>query len=239
MSVTADTPATKSSDAKLQDAIQYQGRKATRAKSEYRRRKILEAALQIAAREGIRGVKHRSVARQADVPLASTTYYFKDIDELIRDAFMLFVEKAQRNLTAFYDTLNRFLSQFDTEKLKQSDEFKQQVADGLVRLAGQYLNGQIRYRKQEILAEQVFLLEAIRDPDLKVVARNYRDAWVAGLEEVMKRVGSPSPETDAALLVTIVMGLGYDGILYDDSLSEQRLNEILRRVLYNVLRLPA
>ncbi|MDX5297823.1 MAG: TetR family transcriptional regulator, partial [Gammaproteobacteria bacterium] len=63
----------------LQESIQYSGRKAARAKSEHRRRQILEAALRIAAVDGIRGIKHRSVAKEAGVPLASTTYYFKDI----------------------------------------------------------------------------------------------------------------------------------------------------------------
>ncbi|CAN0605626.1 unnamed protein product, partial [Ectocarpus sp. 12 AP-2014] len=79
----------------FRESIQYHGRKAARAKSEHRRLQILEATLRIAAREGLRGIKHRAVAREAKVPLAATTYYFRDIDELISDAFMLFAERAR------------------------------------------------------------------------------------------------------------------------------------------------
>lgn len=222
----------------LQDSIHYQGRKAARAKSEHRRRQILEAALRIAAREGIRGVKHRSVAKEAGVPLASTTYYFKDIEELISDAFMLFAEKAQQNLDEFYGMLHRYLEQFDPQALKDVPEVRKRIADGLIMLGSRYLSDQIRHRKQEILAEQVFLLEAIRDPDLKALAQKYRAAWIGGLDEVLLRLGTRHPEADSALLVSAVMGLGYDGILYDDSFSEERLKGVLSRLLYVILDVP-
>ena len=62
--------------------VKYQGRKTSRVGSEQRRRLILEAALRIVIREGVRGIRHRAVAKEADVPLAATTYYFKDIQEL-------------------------------------------------------------------------------------------------------------------------------------------------------------
>lgn len=223
----------------LQESIHYQGRKAARAKSEHRRRQILEAALRIAAREGIRGVKHRSVAKEADVPLASTTYYFKDIDELISDAFMLFAEKAQQNLDEFYGMLHRYLDQFDPGSWMEAPEARKRLADGLIMLGTHYLRDQIKHRKQEILAEQVFLLEAIREPDLKALAQKYRAAWIGGLDAVLLRLGTRHPEADSALLVSVVMGLGYDGILYDDSFSEERLRSVLSRLLYVILDVPA
>lgn len=222
----------------LQESIQYQGRKAARAKSEHRRRQILEAALRIAAREGIRGVKHRSVAKEAGVPLASTTYYFKDIEELISDAFMLFAEKSQENLDGFYRTLHAYLNQFDGDQLRQSAELRKRFADGMIVMGTRYLMDQIKHRKDEILAEQVFLLEAIRDPELKALARKYRHAWIAGLEEVLQRMGVASPEADAALLVSAVMGLGYDGILYEESFTPERLREVISRLVYVILDIP-
>jgi len=222
----------------LQDSIQYQGRKTARAKSEHRRRQILEAALRIAAREGIRGVKHRSVASEAGVPLASTTYYFKDIEELISDAFMLFAEKAQENLDGFYGTLHSYLDQFDVEQIRESVALRRRFADGLVVMGTRYLMDQIKHRKDEILAEQVFLLEAIRDPELKALARNYRRAWIAGLEEVLARMGALSPEADAALLVSSVMGLGYDGVLYEETFTQDRLHQVLSRLVHVILEIP-
>lgn len=220
----------------LQESIQYSGRKAARAKSEHRRRQILEAALRIAAVDGIRGIKHRSVAKEAGVPLASTTYYFKDIEELISDAFMLFAEKAKQNLDNFYLRLNQFLDHFDVEHLKTDALSRRRLADGLVQMGTHYLMDHITHRKEEILAEQVFLLEAMRDPSLKALAQNYRSAWVAGLEAFLVRLGSPSPDSDAALLFSAVMGLGYDGVLYAETFTEARARSVLQRVVSLVLR---
>jgi len=42
-----------------------------------RRRSILEATVRLLVRGGLAGVTHRAVAREADVPLAATTYYFR------------------------------------------------------------------------------------------------------------------------------------------------------------------
>ena len=81
--------------------VKYQGRKTSRAGSEQRRRLILEAALRIVIREGVRGIRHRAVAKEADVPLAATTYYFKDIQELINDTFAFYAEQALEVVNQF------------------------------------------------------------------------------------------------------------------------------------------
>ena len=65
------------------ESVQYQGRKASRHGSEQRRQQILDAAMRIVVRDGVRGVRHRAVAAEAGVPLSATTYYFKDIDDLL------------------------------------------------------------------------------------------------------------------------------------------------------------
>ena len=60
--------------------------RARRARGEQTRLKILDAVLKVIAREGTRGVTHRSVAAEAGVQLSLTTYYFSDIGALIREA---------------------------------------------------------------------------------------------------------------------------------------------------------
>ncbi len=219
-------------------AVQYSGRKAFRAKSEQRRVQILEATLRIAAKEGIRGIKHRSVAKEADVPLASTTYYFKDINELISDAFTLFAEKAQENLDQFYGMVNVVLDGTPPETLKRGGEGRAQLARRLAAIVTAYLGEQITHRKDEVLAEQVFLMEALRDPDLTHLARQHRTAWVSGLESLLQRLDSQSPRRDASLLVSVVLGLGYDGLLYQEDYQAQYLNETVERMLGLVLELP-
>lgn len=48
-----------------------------------RRQRIIDAAIRVAGQKGLAGLSHRSVAAEADVPLGSTTYHFKTLDELM------------------------------------------------------------------------------------------------------------------------------------------------------------
>lgn len=49
---------------------------------EVRRDAILRATWEVMLRDGVCGVRHRALAA-AGVPLSSTTYYFKDIQDLL------------------------------------------------------------------------------------------------------------------------------------------------------------
>ena len=52
-----------------------------------RRIRILRAALEVIASEGVHAASYRRIAAQAGVPLGSTTYYFADLETLIVSAF--------------------------------------------------------------------------------------------------------------------------------------------------------
>lgn len=51
-----------------------------------RRERIIAAAYDVLASDGLGGVTHRRVAAAADVPLGSTTYYFDSLDDLLAAA---------------------------------------------------------------------------------------------------------------------------------------------------------
>ena len=53
------------------------------ARGTQRRDRIVTAAAELILRDGPAAVTHRSVAAQADVPLAATTYYFTGLDDLL------------------------------------------------------------------------------------------------------------------------------------------------------------
>jgi DNA-binding transcriptional regulator YbjK len=52
-------------------------------KGERRRQALVEAAIGLLVDGGFDAVRHRAVAERAGLPLASTTYYFDSLDELI------------------------------------------------------------------------------------------------------------------------------------------------------------
>jgi len=55
-------------------------------KGERRRHALVSAAAELLSEGGFDAVRHRAVARRAGLPLASTTYYFSSLDELIAKA---------------------------------------------------------------------------------------------------------------------------------------------------------
>jgi len=55
-------------------------------KGERRRYALVSAAAELLREGGFEAVRHRAVARRAGLPLASTTYYFSSLDELIASA---------------------------------------------------------------------------------------------------------------------------------------------------------
>ncbi|MET9028097.1 MULTISPECIES: TetR/AcrR family transcriptional regulator [Nocardia] len=59
---------------------------ATTPKGERRRQALIAAAAELLLEGGFEAVRHRSVATRADLPLASTTYYFESLDDLIARA---------------------------------------------------------------------------------------------------------------------------------------------------------
>lgn len=55
-------------------------------KGERRRYALVSAAAELLCEGGFEAVRHRAVARRAGLPLASTTYYFSCLDDLIASA---------------------------------------------------------------------------------------------------------------------------------------------------------
>src|SRR6478609_4186664 len=67
--------------------------KRTAKAPEDRRTTILDATLRLIATDGVDSITHRRVAAEADVPLGSTTYYFESREQLLREAFRLYLTR--------------------------------------------------------------------------------------------------------------------------------------------------
>src|SRR5471032_1492137 len=124
------------------ESVQYQGRKASRQGSEQRRQAILDAAMRIVVRDGVRGVRHRAVAAEADVPLSATTYYFKDIDDLLTDTFAQYVERSAAFMAKLWVNTEGLLREM-VDGGDGSPESRSQLADDIARLMADYVMRQL------------------------------------------------------------------------------------------------
>ena len=71
-----------------------------RVRGERRRSAIIAATLAVVERDGVAGVSHRAVAREAGVPASSALYYFATLDDLLVAALTAAAEEYARQFDA-------------------------------------------------------------------------------------------------------------------------------------------
>ena len=195
--------------------IQYQGRQARRSGSEQRRVAILEAALRIVVKEGIRNVRHRAVAKEADVPLSATTYYFKDISDLICDAFTLFAENAMEQvIEPFKQQVFALLDGVDGG-LPEAESAREQVFSTLADMITGFLMAEVTEKRDHLVAEQAFIQEATMDARLEKLATHYLDKQTEVMIEACRKLGSSDPELDAEFAMANILTMERQLLLHD------------------------
>jgi DNA-binding transcriptional regulator YbjK len=214
------------------NSVKYQGRKTSRAGSEQRRRLILEAALRIVIREGVRGIRHRAVAKEADVPLAATTYYFKDIQELINDTFTLYAEQALEVVNQFamrlYEPLAGAEGKSFVDAMASDSNMSEIIADNMT----QYVVEQVTQHRDALIAEQAFKYEAILSPHLRKLGEVHKLALMQKLTDLLELMQSPNPVADATILISVLHRIEYEGLLVEaESLDRGVIRSTLLRQL--------
>jgi DNA-binding transcriptional regulator YbjK len=159
-------------------------------KGERRRYALVSAAADLLSEGGFEAVRHRAVARRAGLPLASTTYYFSSLDDLIASAVAHIGMLEVAQLRAQVDTLSR--------RRRSADK----TADLLVELL-------VGCESEPRLAEQLISryerhIACARLPGLREIQRRTMRQRVDAVADVIERSGrSVRPELVSALICTI------------------------------------
>ena len=217
------------------ESVQYQGRKASRQGSEQRRQQILDAAMRIIVRDGVRGVRHRAVAAEAGVPLSATTYYFKDIEDLLTDTFAQYVERSADYMAKLWANTEVLLRQL-VAKGDGSPQARAQLADEVAKMGAEYVQRQLHNRRDFLMAEQAFRQEALLCPRLAELVRLHAQILLRGTCQLLQVVGSRQPQQDAIVLTAIIEQMEYQGLLDPaQPQAEAQMLAILTRYLHLVL----
>lgn len=223
-----------------ESAINYRGRKAARARSEQRRRSILEAALRIVVSDGVRGVRHRAVAKEAGVPLSATTYYFDDISDLIADTFTLFAESAISDVVnPIYQHIGDFVNEHK-DALYTDPVLLDQLLDRLTALILSFIQLELRDKRDHMLAEQAFMHECLRDPRLREVARTYFDHLLEEMIELCRLIKVEEPEIAGELLMGTVFRIEQEALMVPvEQFDMNKAHRMLKRQLRAMLPVQA
>lgn len=159
-------------------------------KGERRRYALVSAAAELLREGGFEAVRHRAVARRAGLPLASTTYYFSSLDDLIASAVAHIGMLEVAQLRAQLATLSR--------RRRSADKTADLLVDLLVgsesdsRLIEQLIS---RYERH---------IACARLPGLREIQRRNMRQRVDAVADVIERSGrSVRPELVSALICTV------------------------------------
>ena len=156
-----------------------------------RRDALLEAVLKIVGEVGADAVTHRRVAEVADLPLASTTYYFESKEHLLTAALEL---AAERDIARLHE--------FSVDAGDGADPLELAVAAVL-----DPIDETVPARRGSMIATYALLLEAARRPSLRAVVRRWTDAYLVAIGRLLEAAGSTVPAADAELLIAAADGL--------------------------------
>lgn len=219
MSVTAEIAAI--------DASSKPSRKKS-SKGEETRAKINEATLQIMKRDGMRGVRHRAVAKEAGVPLGATTYHFKNIEDLIVSAFVQWRSGGSQRSNPITDTVQGFIDKNATTML-QSDSGRITFAREIYRFMVDYELDQIELHRGDRVIELAFYHESLLLDELR---REVLDYWEKQLEVLIMSLAalhSPDPVSDARITLSIFHQLEREAVMKGDDNDRTLLKATLHR----------
>lgn len=183
-------------------------------RGEVRRRQILEAAVRVIGTGGLAAVTHRAVAEEAGVPLGSTTYYFTDRDDLVRQTMAHAVEVEAQRMADALDAVHGEPSVERSVALLTAIFLDKSVADPLYDLA---------------LFEM--FLEATRNPSVRAQTRE----WSELIARIVDRLLPPTtPDVPRPVVLQVVAAL-IDGLMLEAAsnreLSVPDLSAHLRTVI--------
>ena len=153
-----------------------------------RRRRIVEAALRVIARDGVNAATHRAVAAEAGVPLASTTYHFASKSEIVTEALELAIDRSiaavARNTAPPYPTT--------------PDALVDRLVDLVEALCGD--------DQAPLAAQYELLIEAGRSRELQRVAERWGGAYLGGLGAIVAAAGIREPGEATAIVSDLIEG---------------------------------
>ncbi|MFK4071718.1 TetR/AcrR family transcriptional regulator [Streptomyces sp. NPDC029674] len=180
-----------------------------------RRTLLADAALDVLAEDGIRGLTHRAVDRRAALPTGTTSAYFRTRAALLTGLVTRLVQRDQAELQSVAEEL---------QPLRTVEE----LADGMTLLTRQRLTGEGRRRS---LARYACAVESVRDPELREILVPRENAGREAVRQFLAARGVPDVENRAHTLLTCLDGLVFDRLVNGGEVSREALEGLIAAAL--------
>jgi DNA-binding transcriptional regulator YbjK len=154
--------------------------------AEERRRDLCDAAIELLAEDGARGLTHLRVDRRAGVADGTTSFYFQTRSALLRGATDRVVQLDVADFTAA----------MNEAKAAQGDKAESLLSQ----LAEQAMRTAVEPERSRARARFELLMVAARDPELSAVFQSLMDQFVGISEEAVAQLQSADRPPDRELI---------------------------------------
>ncbi|MFF3618982.1 TetR/AcrR family transcriptional regulator [Streptomyces sp. NPDC002467] len=180
-----------------------------------RRTLLADAALDVLADEGIRGLTHRAVDRRAGLPPGTTSAYFRTRAALLTGLVTRLVRLDQAELET---------TALRLPPLRTAEE----MVDGMALLVRQRLTGEGRRRS---LARYACAVESVRDPELREILVPRENAGREAVRSFLAGHGVTDVEGRTYTLLTCVDGLVFDRLVSGGEVPREALRGLVAAAL--------
>lgn len=180
-----------------------------------RRTFLADAALDVLADEGIRGLTHRAVDRRAAMPPGTTSAYFRTRTALLTGLVTRLVQRDQAELQK---TAEQLLP------LRTAEE----LVDGMTLFVQQRLTGEGRRRS---LARYACAVESVRAPELREILVPRENVGREAVRSFLAERGVPDVENRTHTLLTCIDGLVFDRLVCGGEVSREALEGLVAAAL--------
>jgi len=183
-------------------------RSSQRESAQRRRDALLHAAMEIAGESGAGAATHRAIAARADVPLATTSYFFSSITELMEEATRRFASERAAELDALAAALSGGAS---------PDE-----------VGGQFAALLLAVPRAGALAQIEAYLSAARSAELREAVAGALGAFERVAARASSSAGARRPDDGARAFVALADGFALQHLACPRADDEQALRDALR-----------
>lgn len=182
-----------------------------------RRTQLLDAAIEVLAREGSRGLTLRALDAEAGVPVGTASNYFANRAELLRQV----MRRTTERLTPDPDALAVTMQAPPSREL-------------VVTLMHELL-GRVRADRSSHLAMLELRLEATRRPELRADLTDYLGAQLEDNVQFHLDAGLQGGRTTVVLLYFAMLGLIVDDLTVPAMLAPYPLDELIAEMVMRIL----
>ncbi|MCP3819692.1 TetR family transcriptional regulator [Streptomyces sp. A3M-1-3] len=182
-----------------------------------RRTALLDAAIEVLAREGSRGLTLRAVDGEAGVPTGTTSNYFANRAELLAQVMHRTRERLTPDETELADTM-------------QAPPSAEMTATLLHQLVDR-----MRRERSTHLAMLELRLEATRRPELHAELTRFFSDQLDGNIRFHLDAGLPGDRTGVVLLYLAMLGLIVDDLTAPDLLAPYPLDDLIATMVERLL----